>query len=227
MNTDDFSSETAGEGELTAKNRAYAILRNRDLRLYLSGRLIAIIGQQMLALAIGWELWNRTHDLMMLSYVGLTQVMPMILFTLPAGHMADNFSRKKIITLMTVVMAASSLGLTLISYYQAPVFLMYVCLFINGATRTFQTAASASFLPSLVDRKDLSLADQLERDNVSTGFHHRARGRAAPSFVGRAPRVSDLRDQYVRPAHFLFHDDANPHASCGGEPGKNVVQERC
>jgi hypothetical protein len=49
MNTDDCSTESVGEGELTAKNRAYAILRNRDLRLYLSGRLIAIIGQQMLA----------------------------------------------------------------------------------------------------------------------------------------------------------------------------------
>ncbi len=158
MNTDDFSTESAGERELTAKNRAYAILRNRDLRLYLSGRLIAIIGQQMLAMAVGWELWNRTHDLMKLSFVGLTQVAPMILLTLPAGHVADNFSRKKIITLMTLVMATSSLGLALISYYQAPVFLMYVCLFINGATRTFQTAASASFLPSLVDRKDLSFA---------------------------------------------------------------------
>jgi MFS family permease len=156
MNTDDFSSETVGESEL--KNRAYAILRNRDLRLYLSGRLIAIIGQQMLAMAVGWELWNRTHDLMKLALVGLTQVAPMILLTLPAGHMADNFSRKKIITLMTLVMATSSLGLCMISYYQAPVFLMYVCLFINGATRTFQTAASASFLPSLVDRKDLSRA---------------------------------------------------------------------
>ena len=121
MNTDDFSSETAGEGELTAKNRAYAILRNRDLRLYLCGRLVAIIGQQMLAMAVGWELWHRTHDLMKLAFVGLTQVTPMILFTLPAGHVADNFGRKKIITLMTVLMATSSLGLCLISYYCAPV----------------------------------------------------------------------------------------------------------
>lgn len=158
MNTDDFSTESVGEQELTGKNRAYAILRNRDLRLYLSGRLIAIIGQQMLAMAVGWELWNRTHSVMKLALVGLTQVTPMILLTLPAGHVADNFSRKKIITLMTLVMAISSLGLTLISFHQAPVYWMYVCLFINGATRTFQTAASASFLPSLVDRKDLSLA---------------------------------------------------------------------
>ncbi|HWC61291.1 MAG TPA: MFS transporter, partial [Verrucomicrobiae bacterium] len=158
MNTDDFSTESVGEQELTTKNRAYAILRNRDLRLYLSGRLVAIIGQQMLALAVGWELFHRSESFMNLSYVGLTQVVPMILLTLPAGHLADNFSRKKIITVMTLVMALSSLGLALISYYQAPVFWMYVCLFVNGATRTFQTAASASFLPSLVERQDLSRA---------------------------------------------------------------------
>lgn len=158
MNTDDFSNESAGEKELKAENSAYAILRNRDLRLYLSGRLIAVIGQQMLALAVGWELWQRTHSAIKLGIVGLVQVAPMILLTLPAGHMADNYSRKKIIALMTSIMAISSLGLALISFYQADVFWMYVCLFVNGATRTFQTAASASFMPSLVDRKDLSRA---------------------------------------------------------------------
>jgi MFS family permease len=158
MNTDDFSTESVGEKELEVKNRAYAILKNRDLRLYLSGRLIAIIGQQMLTAAIGWELFDRTGSLMKLALVGLTQVLPMILFTLPAGHMADNYNRKRIITLMTLAVAASSVGLALISWYRAPVFLMYICLFISGATRTFLSAASASFLPSLVDRKDLSRA---------------------------------------------------------------------
>ena len=108
MNTDDFSTESVGERELTERNRAYAILRNRDLRLYLSGRLIAIIGQQMLAMAVGWELFHRTQSVLMLAFVGLAQVTPMILLTLPAGHLADNFSRKKIITLMTLVMATST-----------------------------------------------------------------------------------------------------------------------
>ncbi len=158
MSTGDFSTESVGERELEQSNRAYAILRNRDLRLYLSGKLISTVGQQMLAMAIGWELFHRTHSMMKLAYVGLTQVTPMILFTLPAGHMADNHDRKRIITLMTLVVAASSLGLAFISWKQLDVFWMYVCLFVGAATRTFLTAASASFLPSLVDRKDLSLA---------------------------------------------------------------------
>src|SRR5215475_279190 len=119
MNTDDFSTESVGEKELEVKNRAYAILKNRDLRLYLSGRLIAIIGQQMLATAIGWELFHRTHSVMKLGLVGLTQVLPMYLFTLPAGHVADNYNRKQVITLMTLVIAAASFSLTFISFYQA------------------------------------------------------------------------------------------------------------
>src|SRR5579871_2468941 len=114
MSNGDSPTESVGENELEESNRAYAILRNPDLRLYLGGRLIATIGQQMLATAIGWELFNRTHSVMKLGLVGLTQVMPMILFTLPAGHVADNYNRKRIITLMTLVVAASSLGLAFI-----------------------------------------------------------------------------------------------------------------
>jgi MFS family permease len=158
MSTGDFSTESFGERELEVKNRACAILRNRDLRLYLSGRLIAIIGQQMLATAIGWELFHRTHSVMNLGLVGLTQVAPMILLTLPAGHVADNYSRKTIITLMSLVVAFASVGLALISWFQADVFWMYVCLFVSAGARTFLSAASASFLPALVDRKDLSRA---------------------------------------------------------------------
>ncbi len=158
MSNGDLPKESVGEHELEESNRAYAVLRNPDLRLYLGGRLFAVIGQQMLATAIGWELFDRTHSLIKLALVGLTQVLPMFLFTLPAGHVADNFNRKRVITLMTLCVAAASLGLTVISYYQAPVELMYICLFVMGATRTFLSAASSSFLPALVDRKDLSRA---------------------------------------------------------------------
>ena len=150
MSTGDFSTESVGERELEQSNRAYAILKNRDLRLYLTGKLIATIGQQMLATAVGWELFDRTHSVMKLALVGLTQVTPMILFTLPAGHVADNHDRKRVITFMTLIVAVSSLGLTFISWKEVAVFWMYVCLFVSASARTFLTAASASFLPSLV-----------------------------------------------------------------------------
>mgnify|MGYP001343529378 FL=1 len=41
-------------GQTSAPNQPYAIFRNRDFARYLGGRLVSIIGQQMLTVAVGW-----------------------------------------------------------------------------------------------------------------------------------------------------------------------------
>jgi len=130
----------------------YAVLRNRDFLLYLIGRFIASFGAQMLIVAVGWELYERTHSAMALGLVGLTNMVPMFLFTLPAGHFADNHNRKRIILLMTAMMGLASVGLTLCSALQAPTPWIYACLFVAGSARTFLWPASSSFLPQLVSR---------------------------------------------------------------------------
>jgi MFS family permease len=150
--------EPAGTPPLKAAQDPYAVLRNRDVALYLIGRLVASLGQQMLTVAVGWELYERTHSALALGLVGLTQMAPMVLFTLPAGHVADNHDRKRIIVLMSFVIACASLGLTVISALGAPVFWTYFCLFAAGTARTFLWPASSAFLPQLVPRQDFSRA---------------------------------------------------------------------
>ncbi|HSU56382.1 MAG TPA: MFS transporter [Candidatus Dormibacteraeota bacterium] len=150
--------EPAREQILAPVHEPYAVLRNRDFVLYLIGRFAASVGQQMLTVAVGWELYERTHSALALGLVGLTQMAPMILFTLPAGHLADNYERKRIILLMTVVIGCASLGLTLISWFEAPVFWIYLCLFTAGTARTFLWPASSAFLPHLVSREQFSKA---------------------------------------------------------------------
>src|ERR1051325_46014 len=135
-----------------AAHDPYAVLRNRDFVFYLIGPLVASFGQQMLTVAVGWELYERTHSALNLGFVGLTQMIPMILCTLPAGHIADNYERKRIIVAMISVVAVASLGLTFISAYHGDVVWIYLCLFIAGAARTFLWPASAAFLPHLVPR---------------------------------------------------------------------------
>jgi MFS family permease len=136
----------------------YDVLRNRNLVLYLTGRFVSSLGQQMLTVAVGWELYERTHSALHLGLVGLTQMAPMILFTLPAGHIADNFDRKRIILITTFCIACASLGLTLISALNAPVIWIYFCLFVAGTARTFLWPASSAFLPALVPRSHFSRA---------------------------------------------------------------------
>ena len=151
-------SDPAEVQPVVAAYDPYEVLRNRDLLLYLIGRFAASLGQQMLTVAVGWEMYERTHSSLMLGFVGLTQMVPMLLFTLPAGHTADNYDRKRIIVAMTFVLGCASVGLTLISAAKAPVGWIYVCLFAAGTARTFLWPASSAFLPHLVSRQQFSKA---------------------------------------------------------------------
>jgi MFS family permease len=147
------SGETSPPG-----NDVYAVLRNRDFRLYITGRLVAVLGSQMLSVAVGWEIYERTHSALKLGYVGLAEMLAMLLFTLPAGHVADNFNRKRIIKTVLVISAVASVGLALISWLEAPVFWVYGCLFVYAGARTFLWPASAAFVTSLVSRNIFSRA---------------------------------------------------------------------
>jgi MFS family permease len=142
----------------TAGEHPYAIFLNRDFTIYLMGRFMAVFGQQMFMLAVGWELYERTGSALALGLVGLTQMIPMFLFTLPAGHVADNYNRKWVVMLMTTVIMTTSLGMAVISASHAPVYWIYLCLFISGTARTFSWTANAAFLPNLVERKDFPRA---------------------------------------------------------------------
>jgi MFS family permease len=141
-----------------AAESAYAVLRNTDFFRYLIGRFVASLGQQMLVVAIDWELYQRTHSALSLAFVGLSLMVPMILCTIPAGHFADVFNRKKIILTATLIVAIASAALTLISYFDAPVFWIYVILIVLGAARTFLWPASAAFVTSLVTREKFARA---------------------------------------------------------------------
>jgi len=157
MNDPENAAEDAEAQDGNASS-SYAVLRNRDFLVYLIGRFVASLGQQMLSVAVDWELYERTHSPLALGLVGLSQMIPMVVCTLPSGHVADNFSRKRIILATTLLLAFASLGLTLISALNAPVAWIYGCLVVIGAARTFLWPASAAFLPHLVPRSLFSRA---------------------------------------------------------------------
>ena len=144
--------------ELPPANDPYGVLKNRDFLLYLTGRFIASFAQQMLAVAVGWEIYERTNAAMALGFVGLVQLIPMFLFTFPAGHVADNYNRKTVILWMQLLIGVACAGLAYVSAVQAPVSWMYACLFLFGAARTYLWAASAAFMPQLVERSQFAKA---------------------------------------------------------------------
>jgi MFS family permease len=134
------------------------VLRNRNFLLSVVARFIASFGSQMLEVAVGYEIYERTGSKLLLGYVGLTQFLPMLAMTLPAGHLADTHERRKIIMGMQSVLMLSSLGLFFVSRSHAAVHWTFLCLLASGAARTFLWSASASFLPQLVTREEFPRA---------------------------------------------------------------------
>jgi MFS family permease len=128
----------------------YAALRHRDFRLLLTGRFITSFGNEMLSFAIGWELWLRTHEAFALGMVGLVQVIPVIVLSLPAGHVADQYNRKRIVLVTELFLALCVLGLGWLSYTQGPLVLIYALLLGIGIARALNDPASSTLLPQTV-----------------------------------------------------------------------------
>jgi len=133
-----------------AKRDPYAALRYSDYRYFLTGRLAASMCSQMIDVAIGWELYERTNRALALGFVGLVQVLPIILLALPAGHVADRFDRKRVAIASLLLLIAASLALAVISFTVAPIPLIYVTLFAIGVALAFHRPAVAALLPQLV-----------------------------------------------------------------------------
>ena len=94
----------------------YAAFRYRGFVFFALGNFVSFAGRQMLTIAIEWEVYARTHSATALGLVGLVAAVPIIALSLPAGHLADRFSRKSIILLSQAASASCSVCLALISW---------------------------------------------------------------------------------------------------------------
>lgn len=155
MNSDKLGRPDNDETETlvvvpVASHDPYHALRFRAFRLLFLGTFIAAVGEQMVNVAIGWDLYNRTGSSLALGFVGLVQVIPTLLLSLPAGYLADRFDRKRIVLITLLVIMLSSLGLTVLSFLHGPILLIYGCLLLFGIGVAFNNPASAALLPQTV-----------------------------------------------------------------------------
>ena len=104
----------------------------------------------MLSFAIAWQLWLRTHSAFALGMVGLVQVIPVILLSLPGGHVADQHNRRRIIAVAQAVVVLCAGALAVLSWRNGPILAMYGVLLVIGIARAFNDPASSTLLPMTV-----------------------------------------------------------------------------
>ena len=129
---------------------AYAAFRIPAYRRYFTGNLIFILGLQMLNVAVGWEMYERTGSALELGLVGLVQFIPQLALVAVAGHITDVYNRKHVLMAAISLTAAAALVLALNAALKGPIFVMYACLFATGTARAFWMPARSALLPRIV-----------------------------------------------------------------------------
>jgi MFS family permease len=143
---------------MTSPHDPYAALRSPDYRRFLTGNMLASIGTEMQAVAVGWELYQRTDSATALGLVGLMQFVPVVMLALPAGHAVDRYSRKLIFIAAQLLAAAVALALCILSFIQGPIPLIYFCLVLSGVAQAVRMPARSALVFQLVPLESLGNA---------------------------------------------------------------------
>ena len=145
-----MNSATASSARLTEQ---------RPFVLFWLARLASTMGYQMLALTIGWQIYELTNSAFDLGLVGLIQFVPAVVLTLLIGHVADRYDRRLIVRAAHSVYAAAALMITaaLVTGTLSRG-LLFIAVFIIGCARAFELPTAHALAPTLVPPSLISRA---------------------------------------------------------------------
>lgn len=130
-----------------------------DFVFYELARLFIVLSLEMESVAVAWQVYEITKRPLDLGYVGLAQFLPGFVLFLFAGHAADIFDRRKLLTWCYVGFAICSLLLLIISWKAGrSVHLIYLVLVLLGSIRALNWPASRALLPQLVPQEHFASA---------------------------------------------------------------------
>jgi MFS family permease len=151
MTANNAATESS-DGAVIEPHDPIGALREPPFRRFVTGNFLALLGSQMQATAVGWDVYEVTGKTLDLGLVGLAQVIPVLFLAIPAGNVIDRCSRRHVIIAATAVLIGCSLVLAYASRVGAGMAVILPCLFVNGLARTFLQPAKSSLIPTLVPR---------------------------------------------------------------------------
>ena len=135
------------------------LFRVRSFALLFTTRVASTTAVQMLAVVVGWHVYELTDSALHLGLIGLVQFLPPVMLMLIAGPVADRFNRRIILRWCYAVAFTSSAGLVVIALTAQPYLpAIYGLLFINSVARIFEQPVMQALVPVMVPRVILTRA---------------------------------------------------------------------
>ncbi len=139
-------------------------LRHRDFRLFWTGNFLSNIGTWMQNIAQGWLVLQLTNSAFWLGMVGFCASIPILLFALIGGVIADHVNKRKLLMVTQSAMMIFAFIMAALAYIKVngrPLIKVEEIVFLalgTGIAMSLNTPAYQALVPQLVPRKDLTNA---------------------------------------------------------------------
>jgi predicted MFS family arabinose efflux permease len=170
-------------------SRVFKAFQYRDFRLMWFGACMSSIGTWMQIVAQGWLIYRLSHSAFLLALDQFLGGIPIFLFSLIGGVVADRAERRKILLGSQYVQMACATVLTvLVATARIHVWHMLCLSFISGLAQAFGGPAYQALIPSLVKREDMPNAIALNSIQLNTAVT------IGPALAGQA--LAHLGEQW-------------------------------
>jgi MFS family permease len=149
--------------------RVFKAFQYRDFRLMWTGACMSSIGTWMQIVAQGWLIWKLSHSAFLLGLDQFLGSIPIFLFSLVGGVVADRMERRQVLIGSQVVQMSCAFVLTfLVGFHVVKVWHLLVSSFISGLAQSFGGPAYAALIPTLVKKEDMPNAIALQSMQFNT-----------------------------------------------------------
>ncbi len=137
---------------------AFAVLHVKDFRLYLLLRIFLTMGTLMQSVIVGWQIYDITHNVLWLGFIGLTEVIPQVGISLFAGHYVDIWNRKRMAGFTIIILIVGAISLLVysihIGYFSSRfgVYPVFISIFLTGLARGIMSPTLVAMLGQLIPR---------------------------------------------------------------------------
>jgi MFS family permease len=164
-------SEASQEGLAPVEGwqRIFSALRNPNYRYFYAGQTTSLIGTWTRTAALGWVAFQITHSEFLLGIVFMLNALPLLLFAVYAGSLADRIPKIRMFTLTSWFSLVSSATLAVMLFH-GPVHIAYLMVFafMWGLSTAFEMPSRQTLMVELVGKKDLVNAIALNSAMVNS-----------------------------------------------------------
>jgi MFS family permease len=139
-----------------ARLSTFAALKERNYSLYWFGLVFYVLGHRAEYTTFAWITWEVSRDPMSLAYLGLAQGVPLVLFQLFGGVLADRINRLRLlIATQTLISLSLTAAFVLTILGMARLEHLLVLAALSNVFRAFDEPSRMALIPQLVERERL------------------------------------------------------------------------